>query len=277
MRIKGMLDNPKMIRTGVKVHIFLDQKETDNFIKIFPNFRNKPMIAELSLSEKPGMPLKVKCTLDNPKMIKSGMKVILVLVQKEADKFFREYPSLRDKTMVLDLRIDEALQREIINRISQEQRNKIYAILNDISNWVGWYDVNETKREMKSKFLQVYDHYDYFSLSDCPSQLAGDYITFLIIWCFRNGIELKDHPRIYFDDIESFLYLCLKFRICSVCGKPAEVHHWDAIGMGRDRREYDDSDNRKIALCRDHHNEVETIGRDTFADKYHLIGIIYAA
>ncbi|WP_408625378.1 hypothetical protein [Crassaminicella thermophila] len=32
---------------------------------------------------------------------------------------------------------------------------------------------------------------------------------------------------------------------------------------------------KKIALCRIHHTEAHTIGRDTFAEKYHVCRIIY--
>ncbi|MHB8171232.1 MAG: putative HNHc nuclease [Thermincolia bacterium] len=49
----------------------------------------------------------------------------------------------------------------------------------------------------------------------------------------------------------------------------------DVIGMGRDRREYDDSKHEKIALCREHHTEAHTIGWKTFAGKYHVIGLVF--
>ena len=60
-----------------------------------------------------------------------------------------------------------------------------------------------------------------------------------------------------------------------MCGQDGEEHHWDAIGMGRDRRKIDDSDLRKIRLCRVLHTEVETIGRDTFENKYHVYGVLW--
>lgn len=64
---------------------------------------------------------------------------------------------------------------------------------------------------------------------------------------------------------------------CEITGyqKPAEIHHWDAIGMGRDRKKVDDSKHRKIALCREHHTEAHAIGRDTFGDKHHVYGILF--
>lgn len=77
-------------------------------------------------------------------------------------------------------------------------------------------------------------------------------------------------------DEDSFYRECLYERYCAVCGQPrADVHHWDPLGSGRNRRKYDDSGHRKIALCRAHHSEVHNIGRETFAGKYKVRGIIY--
>ena len=45
--------------------------------------------------------------------------------------------------------------------------------------------------------------------------------------------------------------------------------------MGRDRKKVDDSDLRKMQLCRKHHVEIEAIGRDTFEIKHHVYGVLY--
>ena len=60
-----------------------------------------------------------------------------------------------------------------------------------------------------------------------------------------------------------------------MCGRPGEIHHVDAIGMGRDRRRVDDRRMRKICLRREHHTEAHKIGQPAFMDKYHVHGIYY--
>lgn len=100
--------------------------------------------------------------------------------------------------------------------------------------------------------------------------------TMLNVIIFGGLDHPTSSPKEAFDDIERYIRLSLEKRFCAVCGaiEGVEVHHWDAIGMGRDRTHYNDSNHRKICLCRGHHTEAETIGRDTFADKYHVYGVL---
>ena len=51
------------------------------------------------------------------------------------------------------------------------------------------------------------------------------------------------------DDIDTYLIQCIRYRRCCICGRPADIHHVDAIGMGNNRRHYDDSQNEVAALA----------------------------
>ena len=79
------------------------------------------------------------------------------------------------------------------------------------------------------------------------------------------------------DDIDHYLWACLKNRKCAVCGRTGEIHHVDAIGMGNDRTEVDDSDSRKICLCRIHHTEAHAVGMAEFEERYRVYGIKFVA
>lgn len=57
---------------------------------------------------------------------------------------------------------------------------------------------------------------------------------------------------------------------CIICGKPAESHHLQAVGMGRDRKRDLVCHYTVIPLCRDHHIEVETKGTARFTEKYNI-------
>lgn len=79
-------------------------------------------------------------------------------------------------------------------------------------------------------------------------------------------------PIIQTDDIGKYLYLCLENRRCAICNQPAEVHHVDRVGMGRDREAIVHVGLNAIALCRRHHEEAHRREKALFAD-YHIYGI----
>ena len=158
-------------------------------------------------------------------------------------------------------------------KISAEQRRKIYALLRDISYDTG-YSPDEAKQVMKYYYLAKTGCRP-FSLADCSKDLARDFINVLIDFCLENGIQTSDTLLERTDDIDRYLWQCIRHKKCTICGKQAEIHHWDAIGMGNDRRTYDDSQNRKIALCRLHHTIAHQKGRESFQRDYHVYGIVY--
>ena len=157
--------------------------------------------------------------------------------------------------------------------ISALQRKKIYASIRDVSNHTG-YSPEETKEVLKFLYVERTGR-NAFSLADCTMDTAREFINFLIDICLENGIILTDSLYDRAEDIEYMLKSCLKNRRCSICGRKGEVHHWDAIGMGNDRRHYDDSSNRKICLCRKHHTLAHSYGRERFMQIYHVFGVYY--
>ena len=60
---------------------------------------------------------------------------------------------------------------------------------------------------------------------------------------------------------------------CAVCGRKTELHHYDHVSMGYNRREINHIGMRCLPLCREHHNEWHNIGGAEFENKYHLIPI----
>ena len=93
-------------------------------------------------------------------------------------------------------------------------------------------------------------------------------------FAIENGIPLSDLGTNRTDDIGKYLYFCIKHKKCCICGKPGEIHHVDAIGMGNDRRKVDDSNHRKMCLCRMHHTIAHKRGMDAFEQMYKVYGIV---
>lgn len=156
--------------------------------------------------------------------------------------------------------------------ISADQRKKIYASIKDFSAYTG-YSPEEAKEVLKYLYVERTGE-PYFSLSDCSMDTAGCFINLIIDICLENGIILSDSLYDRAEDIEYTLQSCIRNRKCAICGRNGEIHHWDAIGMGNDRRHYDDSGNRKICLCRTHHTMAHQYGRERFMRTYHVYGVL---
>lgn len=216
--------------------------------------------------------MKIPCEIANLNTLKKGMKITLAVDEKNTPKVMKNIYSFMGKPIIVEFLIDEKEQMERLKMISPEQRKKIYAIFKDIASYTG-DTLENIKENMKILFIQN-TQYEQFSLSNCSSELASDFIEFLIRFCFENGVELSEHPKETLEDIESYLRMCIEYKLCAVCGSPGEIHHWQAIGMGRDRTKVDDSGHEKICLCRKHHSEVHQIGREAFKEKYHVYGVI---
>lgn len=158
--------------------------------------------------------------------------------------------------------------------ITADQRKKIYATIADFSMFFG-YPPEEMKEVMKYQFMAA-TGIDYFSLGNCCVTVASTFISHLLDFALEWGVPLSEPLIDRCEDIEKAVYSSLMHKRCVVCGQPGEVHHWDAIGMGRDRGNVDDSHLRKICLCRKHHNEAHNTGRDSFEQRYHVYGIVFS-
>lgn len=156
--------------------------------------------------------------------------------------------------------------------ITAEQRKKAYALLGEIADYMG--EMPEyTKRLFKLKFIHdelkgIAD--DVFSLSNCDVTIAHDFITYLIDFIIAHEIPTKVPLAELCEDVEKFVYSCAMKKICCVCGKKAELHHYDAIGSRYDRDKPVHEGLRALPLCREHHIRAHEISKETFLEEYHL-------
>ena len=157
-------------------------------------------------------------------------------------------------------------------RITNEQRRRAYALLEEITEYMG-----EMPEYVKRLFKLKYIHDELkgmaegiFSLSDCDVTLARDFITYLTDFILAHEIPTRVPLRELCEDVEKYVYSCLMHKRCAVCGRKAELHHVDAVGMGRDRTEIEHEGMRALPLCREHHTEAHMSGKSEFLEKYHL-------
>lgn len=151
-----------------------------------------------------------------------------------------------------------------------QQRRLFFALLHDI----------ETYFVVPSEFLKsmFYTQYEFYtagksiSLSDATESSVSEantlldlVIDFMFEWHvpFKKGYELLPKEENY------YLYQCCRHRVCTICSKYADIHHIDVVGR-TNRNKVDHTKRHVMALCRVHHNEIESIGAIKFAQKYHV-------
>lgn len=158
---------------------------------------------------------------------------------------------------------------EIIDnrRITQDQRGKIFALINDLCNFTGDLP-DEWERRFKWMTAREFDLPD-FSLSDCSVSTANLMIGMILTFLFEEAIPFKTKTWDSIPDEFPKQWLALRYRKCVLCGRPADIAHANAVG--RTSRKL--VDHRKLyfmALCREHHTEQHRIGLSEFMKKYHI-------
>lgn len=161
--------------------------------------------------------------------------------------------------------------------ITPKQRAACYALLGEIDEYVNGIR-SEAGREEQKNFLKL----DFmlkrmtdaerrmFSLSDCSVTTARAFIDFLIEFIIANDIPVRFSLAEKAEDIGQYVYACLVHKKCAVCGRHADLHHVDAVGMGNDRNKVNHIGRECLPLCREHHSLWHQMGGDSFFERYHL-------
>lgn len=178
--------------------------------------------------------------------------------------------------------------------ISPAQRRKIFALVADIADWVtdvrgskkrrgerevlrqlqllyliDTADSEAVRRQLTAHFCNLLD-IDLFSLADVDMTTAREFIDWLVALCVEYDIPCNDTLLARCEDVERYLYACVAKRRCAVCGKKADIHEVERVGMGRERRKLHHLGQAVQPLCREHHMEVDRIGQQSFNEKYHI-------
>lgn len=171
-------------------------------------------------------------------------------------------------------------------KISPKQSRKAWALIGEIAAWEG-YDLKKHRYEIQKRFYFFFEEYPiqdiFFSLSPFKKEgvdmtTARHFISYMIDFCLKNDIPCTDISLLKAcEDIGRYLYGCLIWQKCSICGLPyprCTLHHIDAIGAGNDRNEVEHIGREASALCKQHHAEAHQMGWLQFKRKYHILGIV---
>lgn len=156
--------------------------------------------------------------------------------------------------------------------LSSKQRAACYALIREIAEWSGMQE-QEAKTMMKLEFITANLNMtadNLFSLSSAPMSLVCEFQAFLIDFILSYDVPTKFPLLEKVHDIDRYIYACLVNKKCCVCGKPADLHHSDPLGMGEDRTEVVHEGLEVMPLCRIHHTEMHQYGRRKFLNLYHI-------
>lgn len=158
-------------------------------------------------------------------------------------------------------------------RISPQQRKFIFAICRLVE-----YETGIDKEMFRGQIMEIHDSVygtKIDSLSDYNMTQATNLIKLLITFLIDKEIDFGSldikGQEYHFDASQTYL-MCLK-RVCVVCGRRAELHHVDAVGMSRNRNKISHIGMRMLPLCRIHHSEAHAFGDTEFMEYYHLTPI----
>jgi len=156
-------------------------------------------------------------------------------------------------------------------RVTDKQRRLFFALMGDIGRWSG----------EEPEWLRKYYFYPLFaermlkpvSLSSESDSTISDVnvlIDMVIDFIFEYDVPINAAYSLLPRDEEHFLYQCCRHRKCTICGRHADIHHVDVIGLAGNRRHIDHTKRHVMALCRKHHSEIEQVGPTSFSQKYHV-------
>lgn len=159
-----------------------------------------------------------------------------------------------------------------------DQHGKVWALIGEIALWAGYKarESSEVNALMKAEFLQKrFDSLSAaaikaFSMSDVDVSTASLYISWLVDFVLENNVPTKRPVTELCEDVQAAVYSALIHKRCIVCGKKAELHHVDRIGMGNNRNEVQHIGRECLPLCREHHMEIDHRGDAAFCELYHV-------
>lgn len=185
--------------------------------------------------------------------------VITIRVRADAQSF-----CIDREAKTCEVRLDDG------RSITSDQRRKIYATMRDIADWSG--DMPDAvKAFFKWSFCGDNEHED-FSLSDVDRETASEFLSYLIDFCIQNGVPCSDPLWDRCEDIDRYMYACVMTRTCCITGrKNAQIHHYDRLGMGRNRDTMCHVGMRVVPLSAEIHTMIHySGGEDELYKKHHI-------
>lgn len=163
------------------------------------------------------------------------------------------------------------------SKISKLQQRKIHALIRDIN----LYERNEHPYIAKLRAKIAFQKHlelpftleKLFSLKNCDKELASEFITYLVEYCFEKDIPFDNRELHQTYDINRMMFLSGVHNRCFATQARREdavlhIHHVNAIGKGS-RAKADHRGRWYLILTAELHDEIHRLGYWRFCEKWH--------
>lgn len=188
-------------------------------------------------------------------------QVQIVKIHESANKTFLGVATNLSKEEILKYSSNNQLFAVIkfwdSRRITEAQRKIIFATCKDIADYIG-----DPKELVRSDLISSFSEeagIEYFSLSDCSLEVARELINYIMEYAMRNDIPLTGRGVDRTDDIDKYLYSCIKYEKCCICGRKGIIYSADK--------------GNKICLCYKDYEVAKLKGLDGFKKLYKVYPI----
>lgn len=161
------------------------------------------------------------------------------------------------------------------NKVTRKQQQKAHALIRDINDFSDNDFIENAERNLKIDFcIQSGLPFDtLFSLSNCSRDIARQFITYLVEYCFKYDIPF-DSKDLHLDfDTNRKMFLSAVHNRCFVTQSRRQdavlhIHHVNPVG--RNNRIIVDHRNRYyMILTAELHDEIHRLGYWDFCEKWH--------
>lgn len=190
--------------------------------------------------------MRFPCEIATFNRTKKGGKLTLVIAEEDADKVMQHVSQFMKRPVTMEVLVDAERVMQDIDKITEDQRKKAYALMKDFANEYG-----DTPENVKQMFKVLYNETigGEISLSDCTRQEANDFIELILGQARELGYSFGFTEQTEGDSISRAL---LAQKLCFVCQQPGDVYsHRDG----------------KLCLCKKHLAEAK---HTNIIEKYHL-------
>lgn len=163
------------------------------------------------------------------------------------------------------------------NKITRPQQKISHALIRDIND----YSNNERFIQNEEDELKIRFCIDrglpferLFSLSNCSKDLATQFISWLVEYCFHYDIPFDGKDLHLVHDLNRKLFLSALHNRCFVTQARRQdatlhIHHVNAVGIGK-RSKVDHRGRYYMILRAELHNEIHQLGYENFCEKWHV-------
>lgn len=191
--------------------------------------------------------MKIEAEIVNVRTSKKGDTMTVFIPKEHRDLVVKGIMPFLEKPVTIEILVDANKVLENMKQISEDQRKKLYSLFKDFGNEYG--DTADNVKELLKQEYCKSTGMNNFSLSDCSTDIAKDFIDWIIEYSRSKGYEFA------FREIQSNFGALLARKLCFVCKSSGTV--------------YGNSDG-KLCLCDTHKSELTVKGPKEFMKLYHL-------